>query len=52
MLRQQAWRIHPVAHRLSAGRTQVWMADAPTIDLAALATASPARSTAAVEMAG
>jgi hypothetical protein len=52
MLRQQAWRIHPVAHRLSAGRTQVWMADAPTIDLAALATASPARSAAAVEMAG
>lgn len=52
MLRQQAWRIHPAAHRLSAGRTQVWMADAPTVDLAALAAASPSRSTAVVEMAG
>ena len=52
MRRQQAWRIHPAAHRLSAGRTQVWMADAPSVDLAALAAALPERSTAAVEMAG
>ena len=37
VLRQRSWRIHPVAHRLSAGRTQVWMADAPTVELAALA---------------
>ena len=36
MVRQQAWRIHPTAQRLSAGRTQVWMADAPPVDLAAL----------------
>ena len=52
MVRQQAWRIHPVAHRLSAGRTQVWMADAPAVDLAALAAALPTRSTTADEMAG
>ena len=52
MVRQQAWRVHPVAHRLSAGRTQAWMADAPTVDLSALAAAVPERSTAAVEMAG
>ena len=52
MVRQQAWRIHPVANRLSVGRTQVWMADAPTVELAALAAASPARITTAIERAG
>ena len=41
MVRQQAWRIHPTARRLSAGRTQVWMADAPPVDLAALAAGLP-----------
>ena len=34
MTRQQAWRVHPTAQRLAAGRTQVWMADAPAVDLA------------------
>jgi len=34
---QQAWRVHPTMQRLDAGRTQVWMADAPAVDLAALA---------------
>ena len=37
MIRQQAWRVHPTAQRLAAGRTQVWMADAPPVDLSALA---------------
>ena len=37
MTRQQAWRIHPTPQQLSQGRTQVWMADAPQVDLAALA---------------
>ncbi|WP_307857468.1 hypothetical protein [Mycobacterium sp. SM1] len=37
MTRQLAWRVHPTVQRLSAGRTQVWMADAPPVDLAALA---------------
>ncbi|WP_313901993.1 RNA-binding protein [Mycobacterium tilburgii] len=37
MTRQLAWRVHPIAKCLSAGRTQVWMADAPPVDLAALA---------------
>jgi hypothetical protein len=37
MLRQQAWRVHPTRERLVAGRTRVWMADAPPVDLAALA---------------
>ena len=37
MVRQQAWRVHPTAQRLAAGRTQVWMADAPPLDLSALA---------------
>ena len=46
MVRQQAWRIHPAAHLLTAGRTQAWMADAPTVDLAALAAAEASRSAA------
>lgn len=37
MVRQQAWRVHPTPRYLAAGRTQAWMADAPPIDLAALA---------------
>ena len=36
MTRQQAWRVHPTPQRLSAGRTQVWMADAPSMDLQAV----------------
>lgn len=36
--RQQAWRVHPTPERLAAGRTQVWMADAPPVDLATLMT--------------
>ncbi|WP_231963899.1 hypothetical protein [Mycobacterium adipatum] len=36
MVRQQAWRVHPVTHLLATGRTQVWMADGPDVDLAAL----------------
>ena len=46
MVRQQAWRVHPAAHLLTAGRTQAWMADAPTVDLAALAAAEASRSAA------
>lgn len=38
MARQQHWRVHPSAEKLEQGRTQVWMADAPPVDLAALAT--------------
>ena len=37
MVRQRAWRVHPAPHYLAAGRTQVWMAEAPPVDLAALA---------------
>lgn len=36
MARQQAWRVTPAPHRLSTGRTNVWMADAPAVDLNAL----------------
>jgi len=47
MVRQRSWRVHPAPPYLAAGRTQVWMADAPPVDLAALATelgfARPAR---------
>lgn len=39
MVRQQAWRVHPAAHLLATGRTQVWMADGPDVDLAALSAA-------------
>ncbi|MDY6870907.1 MAG: hypothetical protein SV966_10410 [Actinomycetota bacterium] len=42
MVRQQGWRVHPAAHLLATGRTQVWMADAPAVDLAALWTTVPA----------
>ena len=41
MMRQQRWRVHPAAHLLATGRTQVWMADAPAVDLAALAASLP-----------
>lgn len=37
MTQQQAWRVHPAPQRLAAGRTQVWMSDAPTVDIHALA---------------
>lgn len=37
MLRQHAWRVHPMPRYLAAGRTQVWMADAPPVDLEGLA---------------
>ena len=36
MTRQQAWRVHPTPQRLAVGRTHVWTADAPPVDLAAL----------------
>jgi hypothetical protein len=36
MTRQQAWRVHPTPQQLAQGRTQVWMADAPPVKLAAL----------------
>lgn len=39
MVRQQAWRVHPALERLSVGRTQVWMDDAPPVDLTELANA-------------
>lgn len=37
MVRQQAWRVHPALERLPVGRTQVWMNDAPEVDLDELA---------------
>ena len=37
MLRQQNWRVCPAESQLSIGRTQVWMADAPAIDLTGMA---------------
>lgn len=37
MQRQQNWRVHPAKSQLATGRTRVWMADAPPVDLAALA---------------
>lgn len=37
MARQQNWRVHPLAEQLPIGRTQVWMQDAPAVELAALA---------------
>lgn len=39
MLRQQEWRVYPAESQLEIGRTQVWMADAPAVDLDALAAA-------------
>jgi hypothetical protein len=36
MTRQRAWRVHPTSEQLDRGRTQVWMADAPAVDLTAL----------------
>jgi hypothetical protein len=46
MTRQQAWRVHPTKEQLAIGRTQVWMNDAPPLDLAALAATEPQRSAA------
>ncbi|SKT95071.1 Uncharacterised protein [Mycobacteroides abscessus subsp. massiliense] len=37
MSRQQAWRIHPSRQQLPHGRTRVWMADAPPVNLEELA---------------
>lgn len=37
MIRQRGWRVHPSLSRLPVGRTQVWMDDAPAIDLDDLA---------------
>lgn len=37
MVRQQHWRVHPAKSHLAIGRTQVWMADAPAVDLTNLA---------------
>lgn len=37
MARQQLWRVHPSAEQLDQGRTQVWMDDAPPVELAELA---------------
>lgn len=37
MTRQQAWRVHPSPEQLAIGRTQVWMADAPAVQLGSLA---------------
>lgn len=37
MIRQRGWRVHPSPERLSVGRTQVWMGDAPPVDLDDLA---------------
>lgn len=45
MMRQHRWRVHPAAHLLATGRTQVWMADAPAVDLAALAATLPTAHT-------
>lgn len=52
MVRQQAWRVHPAAHLLSAGRTQVWMDAAPAVDLAALSNAVLTRSAPVSDSAG
>lgn len=41
MVRQQNWRVHPAKRQLDIGRTQVWMADAPPVDLAAIAASGP-----------
>jgi hypothetical protein len=41
MTHQQAWRVHPAKEQLAIGRTQVWMNDAPPVDLAALAASQP-----------
>lgn len=41
MTRQQAWRVHPAKEQLETGRTQVWMNDAPPVDLSALAASQP-----------
>ncbi len=48
MARQQAWRVHPAKEQLAIGRTQVWMNDAPPVDLAALAASEPWASAADV----
>lgn len=37
MTRQHTWRVHPSPPQLAIGRTQVWMADAPAVQLGSLA---------------
>lgn len=44
MVRQQNWRVYPAESQLSIGRTQVWMAGAPPVDLEELATTPPTRT--------
>lgn len=41
MQRQQNWRVHPAKSQLAEGRTRVWMADAPPVDLDGLAIEKP-----------
>lgn len=41
MTHHQAWRVHPAKEQLETGRTQVWMNDAPAVDLSALAASQP-----------
>ena len=48
MTQQQAWRVHPAKEQLAIGRTQVWMNDAPPVDLAVLAASEPWASAADV----
>lgn len=52
MVRQQAWRVHPVTHLLATGRTQVWMAEGPDVDLAALSATVLSRTAAGGVQAG
>lgn len=37
MTRLRAWRVHPAPEQLATGRTQVWMNEAPDVDLQAIA---------------
>jgi alkylated DNA nucleotide flippase Atl1 len=44
MTRQQAWRVHPTPEQLKQGRTNVWMADAPVVNLMSTADQWAART--------
>lgn len=44
MTRQQHWRIHPSPQQLSQGRTQVWIAEAPPVNLSELANQAAANA--------
>lgn len=37
MIQMQAWRVHPTPEQLATGRTQVWMSEAPGVDVEAVA---------------